>query len=629
MQADAALDPAYIIQNNMQSQLRPLRSSEICTTPFQHQHHQPAVPSPPTLLPFPRPHSRASATRSLTSTGCLALLLWAAGHTPVRPPSWWLSSLLSELHRRAPSLSASAASTVLCSLAQLGLLPHPDLAAAFLARAHATLCAFSPQELSNTAWALGYMPPDCQPTHGSAFWGDFLTRVRELGGFSCFTPQGLANVLWGMAVAAGPPAQKKPPKAGAGALPKPLGGRGGERRRGGGGDRAAEASGPKRGVLLSLLGPNDLSSLRTALYERLHDMDERELSMTVWALARLRCTPGREWLDAALWRLVGWEGAQGVRERPRAEGGRAAPAARPDGTPRGGNGTVSMSAVGREDAEPLVAVRPSVRGRAEGGSSGGSSSGGGGSLLRRLPLEGLTALLHATTWVSPSYLPDPYVVSALEEEVVGRLAAIQSDRAKRGLLSRLAVLRARQAREERLAGHQGRLLRLRTEKGTRKQLLLGTRKGRQGADSVIRGGVVEGQGRGGGVEGRARDGGNRRAGGGVAEEKGKGEGRQVQAEGRGKEDAKGKPRGRGRARAKGRAKGEGEEDAQGKAKGTGRENAQGTAARRGMGNAQGKAKGSGTGNAQGNAKGSGRQGAKEQEQTKGGRQGPAAAAKKA
>ncbi|GFR45909.1 hypothetical protein Agub_g7365, partial [Astrephomene gubernaculifera] len=121
--------------------------------------------------------------------------------------------------------------------------------------------------------------------------------------------------------------------------------------------------------------PLDLSA---ALEASLHDMNERELSMVLWALCRLRWQPpSQSWLQTAAARCC--------------------------------------------------------------------------RMLHAMPLEGLSAFVHAVTWLRPlRYTPCGPEVNAMMDEVLARLAGIQSRRARNGLISRLNLMRSRVQQQERV-----------------------------------------------------------------------------------------------------------------------------------------------------------------------------------
>eukprot|EP00198_Chlamydomonas_reinhardtii_P008607 XP_001697944.1 predicted protein [Chlamydomonas reinhardtii] len=378
-------------------------------------------------------YSRTASQRGATSPSTLALLLWAAGRLRTQPPGWWVAALVEEAARRLPRLPPSVVATALNGVVQLrSYAVEPALAGAFLERAAEVLPDFSAQEVANTAWALGQLPLDCvpAPTPRSALWCALADRARELG-FASFTPQGLANLLWGLAVvaAAQPPSSRSAAteQAASGApAAMSLDGPAAEAARA---ERAARArrravarppqplsretqqrNARSRGAavaaaaateLLLQGSPGGAAELGAALQAALPRMDEVELSMVLWALAKLRLDPGQAWMEAAVAR--------------------------------------------------------------------------GAALAPRMPLEGLSAFVHALTWARPAPAPDAALLAVLEEEVARRMAHVENRRARNGLSSRLAFMRARLARR---AAHEALMARRRQHARPARALQLETRRER-------------------------------------------------------------------------------------------------------------------------------------------------------
>ncbi|KAG2485715.1 hypothetical protein HYH03_015599 [Edaphochlamys debaryana] len=225
---------------------------------------------------------QVAAQRSGLPPFALALSLWSAGRLPGgrRPPPGWLDAMLETVDRRLPEFQPSCVCTALYGIACLRVSLHPDLAVSVLARAEDSIPHFSAQEVTNVAWSVAHLPPDCVPSPGSSFWAVLAERVGELG-LGSFTPQGLTNLLWALAylTTTRSAARKRlrllmsstgvrlPP-------PKPT---------------AATAA------FLSAAGGED--ELRTALRRALPYMNEQEMCLSVWALQRLRINPGAEWLE--------------------------------------------------------------------------------------------------------------------------------------------------------------------------------------------------------------------------------------------------------------------------------------------------------------------------------------------
>ncbi|KXZ52459.1 hypothetical protein GPECTOR_9g503 [Gonium pectorale] len=289
--------------------------------------------------------SRCASQRASSSTRALALMVWAASRLAQQPPSSWTADIMLECLRRLPYFAPSELATLLYGFAvQRGQSTlEPEATAALLAAVTAAMSSFSPQEVANTAWAVAQLPTDCAPTRGSAFWAAMGERCRQLG-FGSFTSQGLANVLWGTAaLTPNPTAARRKTRLAARYMPavpaldqlvllsKALFGRVST-------DSLAAASGgpapwatapppaaphrsgaelrppehprsaaaawnaaPAVATLLEL-DAEALDDLHQALHARLPQMNATELSMTLWALARLRLNPGHDWLDAAVLR---------------------------------------------------------------------------------------------------------------------------------------------------------------------------------------------------------------------------------------------------------------------------------------------------------------------------------------
>lgn len=206
-------------------------------------------------------------------------MVWAAPRIRRRPSRAWQMAMLELAARRLPELMPSHLPALLCGLARASTSPsgvegwtvEPSVVLPFVRRVTQLLPYLTaPRDLANVVWALARLPSDCVPTHASAFWRTLGARCCELG-FHNFSPQGLANMLWGFARVV--------------------------TTRGGGATAEAAAT-PVFG------GTEVIRELVSALEVSLVDMNIKELSMTTWSLAQLRIDPGARWVNVAVQRAV-------------------------------------------------------------------------------------------------------------------------------------------------------------------------------------------------------------------------------------------------------------------------------------------------------------------------------------
>lgn len=337
-------------------------------------------------------------------------------------------------------------------------------------------------QVANTAWALGQLPLDCvpAPTPRSALWCALADRARELG-FASFTPQGLANLLWGLAVVAA----AQPPSSRSAATEQAASGAPAAMSLDGPAAEAARAERAARARRRAVARPPQPLSRET------QQRNARSRGAAVAAAAAtellLQGSPGGAAelgaaLQAALPRMD-----EVVSQRQCADG-LLAPSldiASHNGYPESHWRHCLLPrnyATGLHDTLPARLQELSMvlwalaKLRLDPGQAWMEAAvARGAALAPRMPLEGLSAFVHALTWARPAPAPDAALLAVLEEEVARRMAHVENRRARNGLSSRLAFMRARLARR---AAHEALMARRRQHARPARALQLETRRER-------------------------------------------------------------------------------------------------------------------------------------------------------
>ncbi|GBF97937.1 hypothetical protein Rsub_10610 [Raphidocelis subcapitata] len=185
---------------------------------------------------------------------------------------------------------------VLWGLAALGHRPPPAWMEAFLAAAESRLITFPPGALARAAWALGALR--YAPRGG--WLGSFLAESGDkLGAFS---GRDLANALWGLAALRVRPPPEWLRDAALALLDGCLGASSGSGGGGGGGGGCREEEG----------GPQERQSRRPRPAGA--RLKPHELSISLWALARLGLDPPAAWAEAAAGAAARQMPAMGAQE---------------------------------------------------------------------------------------------------------------------------------------------------------------------------------------------------------------------------------------------------------------------------------------------------------------------------